>query len=87
MVKLKVEWSTDAKSDLLDILDFYVRRNKNAIYSKKLNADIDDSIKLLSRYPSLGLQTDYESVRALITFFQFTRVAGSECSIARRTQF
>jgi plasmid stabilization system protein ParE len=39
MVKYKIEWSTDAKSDLYSILDFYIQRNKNATYSKKLNAD------------------------------------------------
>ena len=67
MVGLKVEWSTDARSDLFDILDFYIERNGNAIYSKKLSADINENIKLLSRYPSLGLLTGFDSVRALIT--------------------
>lgn len=67
MAELKIEWTTDAKSDLFDILDFYIERNKNAVYSKKLNAAIDESIRLLSHYPSLGIQTDYDSVRALIT--------------------
>lgn len=67
MARLKIEWSTDAKADLFDILDFYIRRNQSATYSKKLNADIRASIKLIARYPSLDLKTDYDFIRVLIT--------------------
>ncbi|WP_053181034.1 type II toxin-antitoxin system RelE/ParE family toxin [Sunxiuqinia dokdonensis] len=67
MAKYKIEWSTDAKSDLFDILDFYIQRNKSATYSKKLNTEIDKSIKLISRNPLIGTKTDYDTVRALIT--------------------
>jgi len=31
MVKFKIEWSIEARLDLLDILDFYVSRNKSAV--------------------------------------------------------
>ncbi len=67
MAKYKIEWSTDAKSDLFDILDFYIQRNKNSTYSKKLNVEINKSIKLISRNPLIGIKTDFKSVRALIT--------------------
>ena len=33
MVKFKIEWSLEARLDLLDILDFYVTRNKSTIYT------------------------------------------------------
>ena len=67
MAKYKIEWSTDAKSDLVDILEFYVERNESKAYSKKLNNDINKNIKLLSNNPFLGTKTDYDFVRALIT--------------------
>ena len=67
MVKLKIEWSSEARLDLFDILDFYIIRNGNPIYSKKLNSRINKSINLLSHNPLIGTQTDFESVRALIT--------------------
>ncbi len=67
MAKYKVEWSTEARTDLYDILDFYISRNRNTLYSKKLNAKINKSIKLLARNPLIGVPTDYESVSALIT--------------------
>jgi len=67
MAGIKVEWSVEAKSDLIDILDFYIRRNGNSIYSKKLNLQINKSISLLQKKPFLGKQTEDASVRALIT--------------------
>jgi toxin YoeB len=67
MAKFKVEWSIEARLDLLDILDFYIVRNKSAAYSKKLNSKINNSIKLISKNPLIGLQSGIESVRALVT--------------------
>jgi plasmid stabilization system protein ParE len=67
MAKHKIEWSVEAKLDLYDILDFYIGRNGSATYSKKLNTKINKSIRLLSKNPLMGTQTDYNSVRALIT--------------------
>jgi len=67
MVKYKVEWSIEARLDLLDILNFYVDRNKSAAYSRKLRSRINNSIKLISKNPLIGLQTQIVSVRAFIS--------------------
>ncbi len=67
MAGIKVEWSAEAKSDIKDILDFYIKRNGNAIYSKKLYSRINKSIALLAKKPFLGKQTEEVPVRALIT--------------------
>lgn len=67
MAKHKIEWSTEARFDLLTILDFYIQRNKSATYSKKLNAEINQSIKLISHNPLIGTKTDCQTVRVLIT--------------------
>lgn len=67
MVKYKVEWSIEARLDLLDILDFYLQRNGNATYSRKINSKINKSISLISRNPFSGIQTEMDSVRAIIT--------------------
>jgi len=66
MAKFKVEWSIEAKLELLDILDFYIKRNQSSVYSKKLNSKISKTTKLLSQNPSIGIKTEIESVRALI---------------------
>lgn len=67
MAGLKIDWSAEARLDLYDILEFYIKRNGTATYSKKLNSRISKSIKLLSKNPFIGTQTDYDSVRALVT--------------------
>lgn len=48
MAKYKIEWSVEARLDLIDILKYYVGRNKSAVYSNKLNSKITKSLKLIS---------------------------------------
>jgi len=67
MAKLKIEWSIEARLDLLDILDFYIIRNKSTAYSKKLNSKINNNVKLIAKQPFIGTQTGIDTVRALIT--------------------
>lgn len=67
MVKFKIEWSIEAKLDLIDILEFYIRRNGSNTYSRKLNAKINKSVKFLSKHPYIGTPTDFDLVRTLVT--------------------
>ena len=67
MARIKIEWSVEAKQDLVDILQFYIDRNGNSLYSKKLYAKINKNIKLLSTNPLLGIRTENPDIRALIT--------------------
>lgn len=67
MVKYKIEWSIEARLDLLDILEFYFERNGNANYSRKLNSKINKSLKAVTKNPLIGLKTDIDSVRAIVT--------------------
>jgi plasmid stabilization system protein ParE len=66
VVKRKIIWSSRAKLDLFEILDFYLKRNGTVIYSKKLNSKIRKAVKLLEKHSELGIQTDVQSVRNLI---------------------
>jgi plasmid stabilization system protein ParE len=67
MVKRKIEWLVDAKFDLKDILNFYIERNGSAVYSRKLNTKFNKSIRLISKNPYIGIQTDIINVRSLVT--------------------
>lgn len=67
MVKHKINWSIEAEQDLIEILDFYIQRNGSAIYSRKLNLEIKKSILTISKNPDIGLKTEFDYVRALIT--------------------
>jgi len=66
MVERKIIWSHRARIKLYTILDFYAKRNGNKAYSAKLYAKFNREIKLLLKYPNLGIKTQIESVRGLI---------------------
>jgi len=51
---------------LINILEYYLKRNKSNIYSIKHSKKINDSVNLLAKNPLLGTRTQYHSVRALV---------------------
>ncbi len=65
MVKRSVEWSSNAKIELFEMLDFYFKRNGNKNYSIKINRNIQATVKLLRKFPKLGIQTSEENVRVI----------------------
>ena len=66
MAKGKIIWSHKARIKLVQILEFYNERNQSNQYSAKLYKEIQKSIQLLLRQPTLGLKTNEKSIRALI---------------------
>jgi len=66
MLKRKLIWSSRSKIELLEILDFYKKRNGNANYSRKLYARIEELLELSKTYSFIGKLTDVENVRMLI---------------------
>jgi plasmid stabilization system protein ParE len=66
MVKLKIEWLNEARLDLFEILEFYYARNGNVTYSKKLSRLILNSLKLISKTPEIGRNTNFTNVKAYI---------------------
>jgi plasmid stabilization system protein ParE len=66
MAGRKIIWSNRAKIKLHAILDFYAQRNKSKVYSAKLYSKFNKEIKLLAKYPDLGIKTQLEFVRGLI---------------------
>lgn len=65
MAKQRIIWSSGAKLDLFEILDFYYKRNGSKTYSIKLNSDFRKAIKVIEKYPNLGIQTDISNTRVL----------------------
>ena len=66
MAKRKIIWSHRAKIRRYQILEFYINRNKSKRYSIKLNHRINKELRLLQKYPKLGIKTEIEGVRGLI---------------------
>jgi plasmid stabilization system protein ParE len=77
MAKRKIVWSSRAKSDLSNILDFFYISNGSKTYCKKLNSKLRKAIRLLSKHPLLGILSDVENIRTLLEgnyaiFYQVT---------------
>ena len=66
MAHRKITWSQTAKIKRYEILEFYLKRNKNITFSKKLNEQFNKFVRMLSKYPDMGLRTDLKGVRGLI---------------------
>lgn len=69
----QVIWSILAHNDRLEILDYWIKRNKSNSYSKKLNQIFEHTVDLISKYPKIGRQTEIEGVRyKIIRDYLFT---------------
>jgi len=66
MARKKIIWTDAARSELYQILDFFIQRNNSTSYSAKLFKEIQHTLKVLSRYPFLGKPTDIPNVRMIV---------------------
>lgn len=58
----KIIWSPKAKNELIEILQYWINRNKSKVYSKKLNQLIDEQLDSILRFPKSGKETDIPNV-------------------------
>ena len=63
------------------ILDYWIKRNKSVIYSKKLNQIFEDTADLLNRHSKIGKETDVPDVRIKIVRDYFFTYRETESSI------
>ncbi len=66
MVKRNVVWSAKARIKLLEILEYYNKRNKSSAYSKKIHKKFTKELALLKKHPGIGIKTDDDDIRGLI---------------------
>lgn len=67
MAKFKISWSLEAERDLIEILEFYIKRNQTTSYSRKLYSKIKKDVTAIRRNPKIVIRTTLDSVRVLIT--------------------
>lgn len=77
MAKRKIIWTKSAKSERLEILNYWINKTKSKSYSTKLNLLFNQSINLLSDYPEIGRKTNDSETRISIVrdyfiFYEFT---------------
>lgn len=58
----EIIWSPKAKSELIEILEYWVNRNKSNIYSLKLNQLIQEQLHFILEFPKICRKTDIENV-------------------------
>ncbi|NJK97327.1 MAG: type II toxin-antitoxin system RelE/ParE family toxin [Bacteroidales bacterium] len=55
------------------MLDYWIKRNKSSVYSKKLNSIFENTAELISRHPHIGKPTQIQIVRIkIIKYYLFT---------------
>ena len=66
MAKKEIIWSLRAQQDRIEILDYWIERNKSKTYSEKLFKLFQESSKIISEYPEIGKPTNIENVRVKV---------------------
>ena len=58
----KIVWTRKAKKELVEILQYWIDRNKSNAFSLKLNSLIEAQIYLILEQPKIGRKTDIPNV-------------------------
>ena len=61
----RIVWTSQAESGFERILRFYLVRNGNKSYSRKLSQEVKGVLDLIRKYPLLGSRTDTPNVRVV----------------------
>lgn len=73
----KISWSDNSKEDLFSILEYWLKRNGNNVYPRKIFKRISKTTNLLKYYPEIGMVYNELNVRFLVKdtfqiFYDFT---------------
>jgi len=66
MAKREVIWTKNSEIQLQEILEFFTKRNKSNIYSRKLYKKFKIELITVSNNPELGIRTRIDQIRGLI---------------------
>ena len=62
----KIIWTKPAHQSRVRILNFWIENNKSNSYSIKLQKLFKEHLKLLLKYPEIGIVSDFENIRILL---------------------
>ncbi len=66
MAKREVIWTKNSEIQLQEILEFFTKRNKSGLYSRKLYTKFKTELLSVSKNPELGIKTKLDHIRGLI---------------------
>lgn len=67
----EVVWSRLDHSDKVQILDYWIQRNKPTDYSKRLNQLFEDIADLISKCSKIGKATEIQDIRVKVVLHYF----------------
>lgn len=83
-----VVWTPKAKEELKEILIYWKKRNRSNTYSVKLNAEAQKVAKSLIKDPYIwSIEEDYEDVRSVLVFYNYSIFYRVEDNIIRILSF
>ena len=79
----RIVWSPNALADRIMILDYWFSRIGNKVYCHKLDRELMEAIKHLTRFPQIGRVLDMREERFLVkdNYQIFYVIAGNEIQI------
>jgi len=66
LAKREVIWTKNSEIQLQEILEFFTKRNKSGLYSRKLYKKFKTELITVSKNPELGIKTKLDQIRGLI---------------------
>ena len=66
MAQREIIWTNVSEIQLKEILDFFTKRNKSGLYSKKLYQKFKAELKTAAKNPEIGIKTKLNMIRGLI---------------------
>jgi len=79
----EVRWSLRADQERIDILDYWVNRNKSPTYSIKLANQFNEKIAKLAIHPDLGIATNqpYIKIKIVENYSVYYKIASDHIEI------
>lgn len=85
MDEKEIRWSLKAIHDKIDILDYWINRNKSKAYSRKLDSLFDKKLNSAAKNPESGKNTDYKNIKikAVSHYLIFYRILEKYIEVVR----
>lgn len=62
----KIIWSTRARNDRKEILEYWQKRNKSKLFSTKLFRNFQEAVNQISENPAIGKPTSLKQVKSWV---------------------
>ncbi len=81
----RIVWVFQAQKDRIQILAYWINRNKSKSFSRKLDKVFRESLEIIGKYPFIGKPTDKPTIRIKIVadYFLIYEITDNEIIVLR----